>query len=112
MQLDRTRDLIRMLVSRIIEEAFPKETAAARLHQVGLFTLIWMLQGENEPVTAAREVHEETGFSAHLGRRLASVSYPVEKQGIKKVRYWAARIVDGEFSPNDEVDELDRKSVV
>jgi 8-oxo-(d)GTP phosphatase len=34
------------------------------------------------------------------------VSYPVEKQGIKKVRYWAARIVDGEFASNDEVDEL------
>ena len=36
---------------------------------------------------------------AHLGRRLAAVSYPVE-QSIKKVRYWAARTVGGEFSPN------------
>jgi 8-oxo-(d)GTP phosphatase len=62
--------------------------------------------GENEPVTAVREVHEETGYSTHLGRRLASVSYPVETQGIKKVRYWAARIVDGGFTPNSEVDEL------
>ncbi len=52
-----------------------------------------------------REVHEETGYSSHLGRRLAAVSYPVE-QGIKKVRYWAARRVDGDFSPNAEVDEL------
>ncbi len=62
--------------------------------------------GENEPMTAVREVREETGFGAHLGRRLASVSYPVETQGIKKVRYWAARIADGEFTPNLEVDEL------
>jgi predicted transcriptional regulator len=54
MQLDRSRELIRMLVARIIEDAFPNETAAARLHQVGLFTLIWMLQGEDVPVTAAR----------------------------------------------------------
>ena len=61
--------------------------------------------GETEPVTAVREVHEETGYSSHLGRRLAAVSYPVE-QGIKKVRYWAARRVDGDFSPNAEVDEL------
>lgn len=61
--------------------------------------------GETEPVTAVREVHEETGYSSHLGRRLAAVSYPVE-QGVKKVRYWAARRVDGEFSPNAEVDEL------
>jgi 8-oxo-(d)GTP phosphatase len=62
--------------------------------------------GESEPLTAVREVFEETGYSCRLGRRLTSVSYPVEKQGIKKVRYWAAHIVDGDFTPNDEVDEL------
>ena len=61
--------------------------------------------GETEPVTAVREVHEETGYSSHLGRRLVAVSYPVE-EGVKKVRYWAATTVDGEFIPNDEVDEL------
>jgi 8-oxo-dGTP pyrophosphatase MutT (NUDIX family) len=61
--------------------------------------------GETEPVTAVREVHEETGYISHLGRRLTAVSYPVE-QGIKKVRYWAARRVEGEFAPNAEVDEL------
>ncbi|BBY43338.1 8-oxo-(d)GTP phosphatase MutT1 [Mycolicibacterium celeriflavum] len=61
--------------------------------------------GETEPVTAVREVCEETGYTAHLGRRLASVSYSVE-QGKKKVRYWAARQVHGDFHPNDEVDEL------
>lgn len=62
--------------------------------------------GESEPLTAVREIREETGYSSRLGRRLTSVSYPVEKQGIKKVQYWAARIVDGDFTPNDEVDEL------
>jgi 8-oxo-dGTP pyrophosphatase MutT (NUDIX family)/phosphohistidine phosphatase SixA len=62
-------------------------------------------RGETEPVTAVREVKEETGYTAHLGRRLAAVSYPVE-QGVKKVRYWAARQIDGDFSPNDEVDKL------
>ncbi|SEH86750.1 8-oxo-dGTP diphosphatase [Mycolicibacterium rutilum] len=61
--------------------------------------------GETEPVAAVREVCEETGYAARLGRRLTSVSYPVE-QGVKKVRYWAARQLHGEFSPNDEVDEL------
>jgi 8-oxo-(d)GTP phosphatase len=61
--------------------------------------------GETEPVTAVREIEEETGFRAHLGRRLTAVSYPVD-QRIKKVRYWAARCVSGEFSVNDEVDEL------
>jgi 8-oxo-(d)GTP phosphatase len=62
--------------------------------------------GESEPVTAVREIREETGYSSHLGRRLTSVSYLVETQGIKKVQYWAARTVDGEFTPNDEVDEV------
>ncbi|MCT7659214.1 NUDIX hydrolase [Mycobacterium sp. CPCC 205710] len=61
--------------------------------------------GETEPVTAVREVAEETGYASHLGRRLASVSYPVE-QGIKKVRYWSARAVGGQFVPNSEVDVL------
>jgi 8-oxo-(d)GTP phosphatase len=61
--------------------------------------------GETEPVTAVREVHEETGFACELGRRLASVSYPVDA-GNKQVRYWAARALGGEFEPNSEVDEL------
>jgi 8-oxo-dGTP pyrophosphatase MutT (NUDIX family)/broad specificity phosphatase PhoE len=61
--------------------------------------------GETEPVAAVREVHEETGYHAHLARRLAAVSYPVD-QGVKKVRYWAAPYIDGDFAPNAEVDEL------
>jgi 8-oxo-(d)GTP phosphatase len=71
--------------------------------------------GETEPVTAVREVEEETGFISELGRRLAAVSYPVEHRsrsggdielGTKKVRYWSARAIGGEFTPNSEVDEL------
>ncbi|MGD9618640.1 MAG: NUDIX domain-containing protein [Mycolicibacterium sp.] len=61
--------------------------------------------GETEPVTAVREIEEETGFRAHLGRRLLTVSYPVD-QAVKTVRYWAARCVSGNFKVNDEVDDL------
>ena len=61
--------------------------------------------GETEPVAAVREVLEETGYAAELGRRLTSVSYPVG-QTVKTVRYWAARALGGEFAANDEVDEL------
>lgn len=61
--------------------------------------------GETEPVTAVREVLEETGHASELGLRLAAVSYPIE-QGVKTVRYWAARTLGGDFIPNDEVDEL------
>lgn len=61
--------------------------------------------GETEPVTAVREVFEETGQRVRLGRRIATVSYPIE-QGTKKVRYWAACSLGGSFSPSPEVDEL------
>ena len=62
MQVDRSRKLIRMFVERIISEIFPDETAASRLQQVGLFTLIYMLQGDKEPVTA-RRLSRMTGLS-------------------------------------------------
>ncbi|MGV0627086.1 8-oxo-(d)GTP phosphatase MutT1 [Mycolicibacter minnesotensis] len=61
--------------------------------------------GESEPVTAVREILEETGHCAQLGRRLGSVRYPVP-QGVKRVRYWSARTVGGDFEPNHEVDDL------
>ena len=61
--------------------------------------------GETEAVTAVREIFEETGFHAQLGRRLMSVGYPVE-QSVKKVVYWAARAGEGDFTPNHEVDKM------
>ncbi|ORB86234.1 NUDIX hydrolase [Mycobacterium kansasii] len=61
--------------------------------------------GETTAVAAVREVFEETGQQAHLGRRLIMTSYPID-QGVKKVYYWAARRVGGEFVPGSEVDDL------
>jgi 8-oxo-dGTP pyrophosphatase MutT (NUDIX family)/phosphohistidine phosphatase SixA len=61
--------------------------------------------GETAPVAAVREVCEETGHQCVLGRRLNTVSYPIDL-GIKKVYYWAARATGGEFTPGKEVDEL------
>jgi 8-oxo-(d)GTP phosphatase len=61
--------------------------------------------GETEPVTAVREVLEETGHHVELGRRIATVSYPIE-QRTKKVQYWSARSLGGSFAPNNEVDDL------
>ena len=64
------------------------------------------LPGEHVLLTAVREVEEETGVRAALGRRLASQSYPVDGQP-KRVEYWAARPVSAEqFTPGDEVDGL------
>lgn len=61
--------------------------------------------GETAPVAAVREIFEETGHRAVLGTRLNVVSYPID-QGVKKVHYWAARSIGGEFTPGNEVDEL------
>jgi 8-oxo-(d)GTP phosphatase len=61
--------------------------------------------GETEPVTAVREVFEETGHHVQLGRRIATVSYPIEPR-TKKVQYWSARSIGGSFAPNNEVDDL------
>lgn len=61
--------------------------------------------GETEPVTALREVSEETGYTAVLGRRLGSVSYDIPP-GTKRVWYWAAQATGGDFAPNAEVDKL------
>jgi predicted transcriptional regulator len=51
-----------MLVDRIVSEIFSDETGAARLQQVGLFIVIFVLEGDRAPVTAAR-LSELTGQS-------------------------------------------------
>jgi hypothetical protein len=58
------------------------------------------------PVTAFREVEEETGFQSILGRALTTVSYTVGGKN-KTVEYFAARRTSGAFAPNKEVDKLD-----
>lgn len=62
--------------------------------------------GEVVPVTAAREVQEETGFRAAIGRSLTTVSYTTSA-GPKTVHYFAARRMSGFFTPNKEVDKLE-----
>lgn len=61
---------------------------------------------ESAPQTAAREVAEETGFPAAIGRALTSVSYEVPA-GPKTVQYFSARRLAGGFRPNKEVDKLE-----
>lgn len=66
---------------------------------------------ETSLAAAVREVREETGFQAELGRQLGQVSYPVWSPTdgtarTKVVEYWAAHAVAGAFQPNAEVDEL------
>jgi 8-oxo-dGTP pyrophosphatase MutT (NUDIX family) len=62
--------------------------------------------GERDEDCALREVAEETGLRCELGEELAGTSYMDGHGRPKVVRYWAMRIVDGEFKPHAEVDEV------
>lgn len=61
--------------------------------------------GEPTRAAAVREVREETGLRVALGRSLVRVRYRAGRD-IKKVDYFAARAMDGEFVPSDEVDQV------
>lgn len=61
--------------------------------------------GESLPTTAAREILEETGYEVRLGKLLGKVTYPVAGR-TKVVYYWTGQVLSGEFTPNDEVDEI------
>lgn len=59
------------------------------------------------PVTAVREITEETGYRVRLAHPLPRVDYRI-KGGMKHVSYWICRLVGTEtdFHPTREVDEL------
>jgi 8-oxo-dGTP pyrophosphatase MutT (NUDIX family) len=63
-------------------------------------------RGETHEAAAWREVWEETGFECALGDELAEVRYADRFGRPKRVRYWAMQVTGGEFTPNDEVDDL------
>ena len=61
--------------------------------------------GETRADAAVRELAEETGFAAVLGRHLRTVRYTVGSDD-KVVEFWSARAGEGRFTPGDETDEL------
>jgi len=62
--------------------------------------------GESFEQAALREVEEETGFRCTLEYELPSTEYRDNKDRAKIVRYWLMEVDEGEFTPNNEVDEL------
>jgi 8-oxo-dGTP diphosphatase len=64
---------------------------------------------------AQREIEEETGQRVVFGPSLGVQRYLIRKNGStaeKLVHYWSATVIDeGDFEPNDEVDEISWRSV-
>src|SRR2546423_8856117 len=61
--------------------------------------------GEPRPVTAVREVAEETGQAITLSPQLGTTRYQMPA-GEKVVHYWLAHAGGGDFRAGDAVDEL------
>src|SRR5215204_4144762 len=61
--------------------------------------------GEHPLQGAVREVQEETGVHAVVGRRLPTQEYALGPDR-KVVEYWAMTPADGAFVPNSEIDSL------
>jgi 8-oxo-dGTP pyrophosphatase MutT (NUDIX family) len=64
-----------------------------------------LMPGEHVLLAALREVREETGYSAVVGRRLPSIGYLKDGEP-KEAHYWVLRQKAGRFVPNDEVDRM------
>ena len=62
--------------------------------------------GETPDATARREVAEETGIIAELGRYLGTVRYDDDRGRPKVVHYW--RMTPGPDAPGTPDDEVDR----
>ncbi|MFP4635826.1 MAG: NUDIX hydrolase [Nitriliruptoraceae bacterium] len=62
--------------------------------------------GETAEEAAVREVEEETGVRAAPEEELPSVTYPIP-MGIKHVRWWRMRVVDGDPSQRIADGEVD-----
>jgi 8-oxo-dGTP diphosphatase len=62
--------------------------------------------GESLEQAALREVEEETGLRCRLGDHIGKNEYRDRHGRSKRVDWWLMEPVDGEFEPNDEVDEI------
>lgn len=62
--------------------------------------------GETFEQAALREVREETGMSCHVVRFVGTTNYTHRKGKPKIVAYYLMAVNEGEFTPNEEVDEL------
>ncbi len=62
--------------------------------------------GETLEQAALREVEEETGWRCKLGPHVGINEYRDRHGRSKRVDWWLMEPIDGDFRPNDEVDEI------
>jgi 8-oxo-dGTP diphosphatase len=62
-------------------------------------------ESETDEACALREVREETGLVCQLAGDAGTTEYVDSKGRPKRVRWWLMEPLEGEFMPNDEVDE-------
>ena len=63
-------------------------------------------EGESFEDAALREVLEETGYRCRLVRFVGFTEYRDRRDRPKVVGYWHMDVLDGEFKPSREVDDL------
>jgi 8-oxo-dGTP pyrophosphatase MutT (NUDIX family) len=62
--------------------------------------------GETLEQAALREVEEETGVRARLGDHVGKNEYRDRHGRPKRVDWWLMEPIDGDFVPNEEVDQI------
>ncbi len=63
-------------------------------------------EGESFEECALREVLEETGYRCRLVRFVGFTEYRDRRDRPKIVGYWQMEVLDGEFRPTSEVDDV------
>jgi 8-oxo-dGTP pyrophosphatase MutT (NUDIX family) len=63
-------------------------------------------EGETFEAAALREVLEETGYRCRLVRFVGFTEYRDRRDRPKVVGYWHMEVLDGEFRPSREVDDV------
>ncbi|HUI04227.1 MAG TPA: NUDIX hydrolase [Acidimicrobiales bacterium] len=94
----------------LLRQGRPRGLEVAVVHRPGRDD--WSLpkgkldEGETFEDCALREVLEETGYRCRLAEFVGTTEYRDRRDRRKVVWYWLMDVLDGEFAPSREVDEL------
>ena len=108
---DAPHDLIRAAGGIVVRYAAPGRVEVACVYRESrgdwTFPKGKLDEGETFEQAALREVLEETGLHCRVTRFVGTTNYTHRKGRPKIVVYYLMSVLEGEFAPNDEVDELE-----